>query len=78
MIKFTCDNCGQETDYCHKSDQTGEWIPGRWITLAHSTVYNEHVSGNLIYAGNANMHFCSKKCFIDKFFKPELTTKIDN
>ena len=74
MIKFQCDTCGNETDSYHKSKNNGEYIPSRWITLSGATVHNEHHSPSLSYVGNANMHFCSKKCFVDMFFKPEETT----
>lgn len=75
MIKFQCDTCGYETDSYHKSKNNGEYIPSRWITLSNVTVHNEHHSPSLLYAENATMHFCSKKCFIDRFFKPEETIK---
>ena len=75
MIKFQCDTCGYETDSYHESKNNGEYIPLRWITLSGVTVHNEHHSPSLLYAGNATMHFCSKKCFVDRFFKPEETIK---
>lgn len=75
MIKFQCDTCGYETDSYHKSKNNSEYIPLGWITLSDVTIYNEHHSCSLSYAGKATMHFCSKKCFVDKFFKPEETIK---
>jgi hypothetical protein len=72
MIKFNCDTCGFETDNYKESKNNNEYIPVNWITLSNATVHNENHYQALIYAGNATMHFCSKKCFINKFFKEEI------
>lgn len=71
MIKFKCDTCGDETDSYQESKNNGEYIPLYWITLSGVTVHNDLHSPALSYAGNTTMHFCSQRCFVDRFFKPD-------
>lgn len=80
MIKFECDTCKIETDNYMKSKNNGETIPKHWITLSNVTIHNERSTAALIYAGNITMHFCSEKCFKDKFFKTDeqLTATMNN
>jgi len=73
MIKFECDTCKGETDEFEPSKHNGEYVPRRWITLSGTTVNNQNHSAALIYAGNVTMHFCSKQCFVDRFFKKQQT-----
>lgn len=71
MIKFICDTCKYETDSVEKSRNNDEIFPSGWLSISCNSVHNDMSNVALTYAGNIDMHFCSKKCFVNKFFKPE-------
>ena len=75
MIKYICDVCNFETSNPIVSKESGHTIPCGWLTITGATIHNEVHNRKLMYAGKADFHFCSKRCFIDKFFHKEETTK---
>lgn len=74
MIKFICDTCNYESDSYKLSKNNNELIPTNWITISNATFHNDkHVTKGLIYAGGVTMHFCSTRCFTERFIgKPEI------
>ena len=67
MLKFTCDNCGFETDNYKVSKHNQEVIPVFWISLTNATFQQDRPDcKGYIYAGKANLHFCGRMCFIEK------------
>ena len=69
MLKFVCDNCGQETKCSHRNGNSKEIIPNNWVSIDINKFHNESKQIGTIYASGLNLHFCSPKCFNFYFFK---------
>lgn len=71
MKRYFCDQCNKETDLVKKNLSETIEYPKSWITLKEGIIVNDIPNSNLEYSGGYEINLCSKKCFIDYFFKPE-------
>lgn len=67
MLIFECDTCQQKNWDVNKDKNSNEIVPSGWLTIA-GRINNNLSERKLLYASKTEMHFCSKKCFLDKMF----------